>query len=167
INLKAGLIAISVLFAIYQYLKRTAGPARWADSRRSYHLHLVREHLLTAAKEPEHPRDWRPQLLAFSNHSRRRKQLLSFASWIQGGSGLTTAVQVLEGEGAKMIKLQAEAEAELQRDISEHGLSAFPLAVFAPNLQVAVQSLVQSFGVGPIKANQFFSTGSSSFTLAS
>ena len=153
IDLRAGIIAISVLFAIYQYLKRTAGPARWADSRRSYHLQLVREHLLAAAKEPQHPRDWRPQLLAFSNHSRRRKQLLSFASWIQGGSGLTTAVRVLEGEGPKMIKLQAEAEAELQRDISEHGLSAFPLAIFAPNLQVAVQELLQSFGVGPIKAN--------------
>ena len=153
IDLKAGFIAISVLFAIYQYLKRTAGPARWADSRRSYHLQLVREHLLAAAKEGEHPRDWRPQLLAFSNHPNRRKQLLTFASWIHGGSGLTTAVRVLEGEGAKMIKLQTEAEAELQRDISEQNLSAFPLVLFAPNLQIAVQSLVQSFGVGPLRAN--------------
>jgi hypothetical protein len=25
-------------FGIYHYLKRTSGPARWADSRRSYHL---------------------------------------------------------------------------------------------------------------------------------
>ena len=153
IDLTAGAVAISVLFAIYQYLKRTAGPARWADSSRSYHLQLVREHLLAAAKEPQHPRDWRPQVLAFSNHSRRRKQLLSFASWIQGGSGLTTAVRLLEGEGPKMIKLQAEAEAELQTDIREENLSVFPLVVFAPNLQVTVQTLVQSFGVGPLKAN--------------
>ena len=153
IDLTAGAVAISVLFAIYQYLKRTAGPARWADSRRSYHLQLVREHLLAAAKEPQHPRDWRPQVLAFSNHSRRRKQLLSFALWIQGGSGLTTAVRLLEGGGPEMIKLQAEAEAELQRDIREEDLSVFPLVVFAPNLQVAVQTLVQSFGVGPLKAN--------------
>jgi amino acid transporter len=153
IDLTAGAVAISVLFAIYQYLKRTAGPARWADSRRSYHLQLVREHLLAAAKEPQHPRDWRPQVLAFSNHSRRRKQLLSFASWIQGDSGLTTAVRLLEGDGPKMIKLQAEAEAELQRDIRDENLSVFPLVVFAPNLQVTVQTLVQSFGVGPLKAN--------------
>jgi amino acid transporter len=153
IDLRAGIIAISVLFAIYQYLKRTAGPARWADSRRSYHLQLVREHLIAAAKEPEHPRDWRPQVLAFSNHPKRRKQLLTFASWIQGGSGLITAVQVLEGEGPKMLKLQAQTEAELQKDIAEEGLSAFPLVTFAPNLQIAVQSLVQSFGVGPLKAN--------------
>ena len=39
IDLKAGIIAVALLFAIFQYLKRTAGPARWADSSRSYHLH--------------------------------------------------------------------------------------------------------------------------------
>ena len=153
IDLTAGAVAISVLFAIYQYLKRTAGPARWADSRRSYHLQLAQEHLLAAAKEPQHARDWRPQVLAFSNHSKRRKQLLSFASWIQGGKGLTTAVQILEGEGAKMLRLQGEAEAALQKDISEQNFSAFPLVLFASDLQSGVQSLVQSFGIGPLKGN--------------
>ena len=98
IDLAAGIIAVSVLFAIYQYLRRTAGPARWADSR-SYHLQRTRENLLAAASEPEHPRDWRPQILAFSDDSHRRKQLLKFSSWIQGRSGLTTAVRILEGEG--------------------------------------------------------------------
>mgnify|MGYP000025312514 CR=1 FL=1 len=45
---------LAVLFAIHQYLKRTAGPARWADSQRSYHLQRIRHHLLGAAAEPEH-----------------------------------------------------------------------------------------------------------------
>ncbi|MCK5422781.1 MAG: amino acid permease, partial [Deltaproteobacteria bacterium] len=153
IDVAAGVVAVSVLFAIYQYIQRTAGPARWADSSRSYHLQRVREHLLSAAEEQEHPRDWRPQLLAFSNDSHRRKQLLLFASWIQGGSGLTTAVRILEGEGVKMLKLQTEAESELRTDIEEHGVAAFPLVLFAPTLQVGVNTLVQGFGIGPLKAN--------------
>jgi hypothetical protein len=153
INLTAGALAISVLFAIYQYLKRTAGPARWADSRRSYHLQRLREHLLAAAGEPEHPRYWRPQLLAFSDDSLHREKLLHFASWIEGGSGLTTAVRILEGEGPRMLKLQAEAEDELRKDIAQLGLKAFPLAFFAPSLEVGVQTLVQGFGIGPLKAN--------------
>jgi len=153
IDLAAGAVAVSVLFAIYQYIKRTAGPARWADSKRSYHLQHVREHLLSAAEEPEHPRDWRPQVLAFSNDSHRRKQLLTFASWMQGGSGTTTAVRMLEGEGVKMLKAQAEAETELRADIEKNGVEAFPLALFAPNLQVGLQTLVQGFGIGPLKAN--------------
>ncbi|HID31110.1 MAG TPA: amino acid permease [Desulfobacterales bacterium] len=153
VDLAAGAVAIAILFAIFQYLKRTAGPARWADSTRSYHLQRAREHLLATASEPEHPRDWRPQLLAFSDDSHRRKQLLRFASWIEGGSGLTTAVRILEGEGVKMLRLREEAEEELRRDISEHGLKAFPLIVVAPDFQVGIHTLIQAFGVGPLKAN--------------
>jgi len=153
IDLAAGAFAAAVLVAIYQYLQRTAGPARWADSRRSYYLQRVRENLLAAAGEPEHPRDWRPHLLAFSNDSHRRRQLLRFASWLEGGSGLTTAVRVLEGEGLRMLKLREEAEAELRADISEYNLKAFPLVVAVPNLNLGVHTLVQSFGIGPLRVN--------------
>ena len=33
IDVASSLVAVAALAAIYQYLKRTAGPARWADSR--------------------------------------------------------------------------------------------------------------------------------------
>jgi len=153
IDFRAGIVAIAVLFAIFQYLKRTAGPARWADSRRSYHFQRTREHLLAAAGEQEHPRYWRPQILALSDHPQRRSQLLQFASWIEGGSGLTTAVRIVEGEGVKMRKLKAEAEAELQQDIQKEGTHAFPLVVAAPNIPLGVQTVVQAYGIGSLKAN--------------
>ncbi|MDY6972736.1 MAG: amino acid permease [Thermodesulfobacteriota bacterium] len=153
IDLASGAVAIAVLFAIYQYLRRTAGPARWADSRRSHYLKSVRENLLAAAAEPEHPRDWRPQILAFSGDSHRKERLLRFASWLEGGSGLTTAVRIVEGEGVKMLKLRSEAETELRKDISQYGLKVFPLVLAAPNLQTGIQTLVQSFGIGPLQAN--------------
>ena len=148
-----GIVAIAVLFSVYQYLKRTAGPARWADSRRSYHLQRVREHLLAASKEPEHPRDWRPQLLALSDDPKRREHLLRFASWLEGPSGFTTAVQILEGGGVRMLKGRAEAEAELKKALNEFHPGAFPLVVAAPNLSVGLYTLVQAFGVGPLRAN--------------
>jgi len=153
IDFKTGLIAISILFAIYQYLKRTSGPARWADSRRSYYLQRARENLLEAYVEPEHDRDWRPQILAFSKDAQRRPGLLRFASWIEGRSGLTTVVKILEGDGVKMLKLQGESESELRSDIAAHGFAAFPLVVFAPDLDIALNTLIQSTGVGPLKAN--------------
>jgi amino acid transporter len=153
VNYRAGIVAIAVLFAIFQYLKRTAGPARWADSRRSYHLQRTREHLLSAANEPEHPRYWRPQILALSDHPQRRSQLLQFASWIEGGSGLTTAIRIVEGEGAKMRKVKAEAEAELQQDVQKEDAHAFPLVVAAPNIPVGIQTVVQAYGIGSLKAN--------------
>ena len=153
IDFTAGIVAVAVLFAIFQYLRRTTGPSRWADSRRSYHLQHVREHLLAAAMEPEHPRDWRPQVLVFSNQEERRKALLTFASWIHGGSGLVTAVRMLEGDVLRTATLREEAKNELEKDISANAFEAFPLVVTAQDLQQSLPTLIQSFGVGPLKAN--------------
>ncbi|MDF1590662.1 MAG: hypothetical protein P1P89_04025 [Desulfobacterales bacterium] len=153
IDFTAGIVAVAVLFAIYHYLKQTSGPARWADSQRSYHLQQVRENLLFAAAEPEHPRNWRPQVLLFSEDANRRKPLLDFASWVQGRSGFTTVVRILEGEGIQMLRQKAEAETELQKSIREHGISAFSLVMAAPDLTVGIHTLVQAFGIGPLRAN--------------
>jgi amino acid transporter len=153
IDLAASAVAIAVLFAIYQYLKRTAGPARWADSHRSYYFQRIRENLLAIEDEPEHPRDWRPCILAFCDDAERRGRLLRFASWIEGGSGFTTAVQILEGEGTKTLQLRDKSEKELQNYIVERDLSMFARVVAAPDFRVGVESLLQSFGIGGIKAN--------------
>ena len=153
IDITAGIVAVAVLFGIYQYLRRTAGPSRWADSRRSHHLQLIREHLLAAAAEPEHARYWRPQILAFSDNPQRRSQLLRFSSWIEGGSGLTSAIQILEGQGLKMRKLKEEAEVQLQRDIQKDDADAFPLVVTTPNLEIGLQTVIQAYGIGSLKAN--------------
>ena len=153
IDFTAGIVAVTVLFAIFQYLKRTAGPARWADSNRSYHLQQVREHLLAASRETEHPRDWRPQMLVFSNDAERRKPLLRFASWIHGGSGLVTAVRMVEGDVMKTASVRKAATEELQKDISENRTPAFPLVVTGKDLRQSLPAVIQSFGVGPLKAN--------------
>jgi amino acid transporter len=153
ININAGLIALAILFGLYQYLKRTSGPARWADSRRSYHLKQIRTNLLAAAEEPEHPRDWRPQLLVFSHDSHRRERLLQFAEWLEGDTGFATVVRILEGEGPQMLKRREDAETELRKDIVNYASEAFPLVIVAPSLIQGIHTLVQAYGIGPLKVN--------------
>jgi amino acid transporter len=153
INVTAGLIAMAVLFGIYQYLRRTSGQARWADSRRSDHLQRIRANLLAAAQEPEHPRDWRPQLLVFSDSPHRRQKLLEFAEWLEGDTGFATLVRILEGEGAQMLKLREEAEKELRKDIADNASEVFPLVIAAPSLIQGIHTLVQAYGIGPLKVN--------------
>ena len=159
IDLASSAIAVAVLFGIHQYLRRTAGPARWADSKRSYHFQLMREHLFAIPGEPEHPRDWRPQLLVFSDDPTRRRHLLKFASWIEGGSGLTTAVKILVGQGKKVYQQRIEAEAEFRKEIEELDLNAFAKVVVAPDFRVGAQTLFQSFGIGPIRPNTVLLNG--------
>jgi amino acid transporter len=153
IDMAAGLVAIAVLLSIYQYLKRTAGPARWADGTRSYHLQRVREHLLAAAVEPEHPRDWRPQMLLFGDDPDQRKPLMRLAGWIAGNSGLISVVQIVAGQGAKALKKQQEARSELEKEAAGYGPEWFPLVVRAEDFGQGMDMLVQAAGLGPLKTN--------------
>lgn len=153
IDIASGLIAISVLFAIYQYLQRTAPQARWADGRRSYHIKQLRTHLYAASMEMEHPRDWRPNLLLFSDDKLRRKQLLEFSSWLEGSSGFSTVVKIIEGQGIKSVVQRNEEETELQAEIKQEGSQAFALVMAAPDLDIAIHTLVQGFGIGPLRVN--------------
>ena len=153
IDWKAAVVAAAILFGIFQYLKRTSGPARWADSRRSYHLQRIRASLLSAVQEPEHPRDWRPQLLVFSDDAHRRQRLLQFVEWIEGDTGFATVVRILEGDGPKMIKLREAAEKELRKDIAANKSDAFPLVVVVPKTIQGIHTLVQAYGIGPLKVN--------------
>jgi amino acid transporter len=153
IDLEAGLVAVALLFAIYQFLRRTAHQARWADGRRSFHTQQVRSHLLAAAEEADHPRDWRPNILLLSDNRERRIPLLQFASWLEGDSGFATVVRILEGRGILMFQAKKAAEEEMEQDIKKAGVQVFALAMVAPDLNLGIQGLVQGFGIGPLRAN--------------
>jgi amino acid transporter len=153
IDPKSGVAAIALMAAVFQYLKRSAGPSRWADSTRSHHLQQVRQHLLAAGEDPAHARDWRPQLLVFTHDTKRRGPLLTFAVWIEGGTGFIEAVQVVEGDGAAARKALESAHHELAKAIGHGGHPIFPLTVWAPDLHQAMGVLIQSSGIGPLRPN--------------
>lgn len=153
IDWEYGIAAIAILFAIYQYLRRTTRPARWADSQRSHNLQRVRALLLEAGTDPDHPRDWRPYILAFSETRERRGRLLEFARWLEGGSGLTTVVQFVEGEGAQARRRRLAVAAELKKELLNQRGDVFARVIASPDTQISLEVLIQSFGLGPIKAN--------------
>jgi len=153
INPTAGAIAGAVLFAVHQYISRTVAVGRWADSDRSRRFQRVREDLLAISHEMDHPRYWRPVLLAFSNDADRRERLLRFAAWLEGQSGITTAVRFVEGHGADARRLQQSTEAELREDIDRRELPAFARAVVARDLESAVPVFLQAYGLGPVRSN--------------
>jgi amino acid transporter len=153
IDVWSAVIAIAILLGILQYLKVKGSAARWADSRRSFYLKQVRENLLAASREVEHARDWRPHILAFSDSPVRRAGLLRFTSWVEGGSGLTTVVRVLEGEGVRMLKLREAAIEELTKELKKYESNAFPMVIAAPSFEAALPVVVQAAGTGPISIN--------------
>ncbi|SHO43079.1 amino acid permease [Desulfopila aestuarii] len=153
IDSMSGIVAIAILTAVYLYLRSTDIPARWADGRRSHLLQRIRSDLLAVGSDSDHPRDWRPYILAFSDDPERRRTLLEFASLIEGGSGLTTVVRFLTGEGAVMRKARQEAEEELRREIRPYRKDVFCRVVAGGDIRTSLETLLQSFGMGPLRAN--------------
>lgn len=151
----ASAAALGVLGGLYHYLRWTAATAPWHDSRRPYWFKRVKDGLRDLASEPESPTDWQPHVLVFTDHAERRTRLLRVAGWITGGSGLLTAVQIVEGDrGLPSVQKTCEdAETQLRQELADQRLDAYPLVVAAPDLRVAASTLLQSWGVGPIRSN--------------
>lgn len=149
----AGFIAAAVIGGIYVYLQAKGISARWADSRRSAYLQQARNALLSAAREPEHARDWRPELLVFSEDPERRGRLLDLSSWVEGGSGLTTVVRVIESRHPNIVSMRTAALDELVAEIKKHESRAFPLVVVAASLDDGISTTIQSAGLGPLAIN--------------
>ncbi|MCP4720466.1 MAG: amino acid permease [Desulfobacteraceae bacterium] len=153
IDIQGGVMAICILVAIYQYLRQRSGTARWADSRRSNYLQHAKKNLEAAAKEPEHDRDWRPVILAFTNDSKRLKSILDFSQWLEGGSGMTAAIRLIKGEGLKIKSDKETMYHELSAHINDLNSAATPLVVAVPTIKRSLPVIIQSFGLGPLKAN--------------
>jgi hypothetical protein len=150
----AAIAAVVLLFGIYQYVASSVGVDRWADSGRSQRFQRVREDLFAIAGEPEHPRYWRPVLLAFSDDPTRRERLLKFSAWLEGQSGLTTIVRLVEEhQGPRARRKRQEAEEELRSEVEHQALPAFPRAIVTDDPEGAIPVLLQAYGLGPVRAN--------------
>ncbi len=149
----AGGASIVILLLIQQYIRKTVAVARWADGSRSNRLQQVRDNLHFVRSELDHPRDWRPVILAFSDNPDRRERIIRFASWIEGGSGFTTAVKIMVGEGAVVRKARDRMILDMRADIRKRGLEAFTLVVATPDFDSALPIIMQAHGMGPVRPN--------------
>ncbi|HKK71997.1 MAG TPA: amino acid permease [Candidatus Krumholzibacteria bacterium] len=150
----AAAVAGAILFGILQYVRRSTTVTRWADSSRSARLRSIRENLHGLSAQPEHPRDWRPVILAFSEQSERRVALLRFAGWIDGRSGFTTAVQILDDETGPATRGRIhEVEEQLRSDIATADVPAFARCVDTDPSASALPTLLRAHGLGTIRAN--------------
>jgi len=154
INPFAGAAAGLVLIGLYRYLQRREVPDRWSDSSGAFHYTQARKHLQRMAAEPFGGRDWRPCSLVFVPRDFvARQRLLSVASWIEGNVGYTTAVRLVDGSGPRRRAQAAEIEADLASELDETLPGSYARVIAADDLDVAVQTLVQSHGIGEVRAN--------------
>ena len=152
INFVAGVVALLVLLGIYTYLGRRAQPERWADASHSHYFKRAKESLRLMAGEAESARNWRPQVLAFSADSARRERLMRLAAWLEGSSGLSAVVEVIQGSGAVKRREREERQEALKTEATALGVDV-SLVVLAPDATEALPIVAQAYGLGPLRAN--------------
>ncbi len=150
----AGALAGAGVFLLYRTLQNTAQEARFADSTRGFHVAQVRSHLSRMGPHDDTGREWRPCSVVFvPRDPDRRRRLITFASWLEGGAGFTTVARIVAGRGPVARKRAERVHLELQQELATLPNAVYGRALVAPDLANGVAAMLQAHGIGALRPN--------------
>jgi amino acid transporter len=153
INPWAGIAALILELALYLYLRRRSLQRRWGDARAGVWMSLARFALIRARSLGSDPRNWRPNVLAFVGDAEKRIGLVRLANWFTENRGVVTAFRLIEGDlTSDHVAIERE-RAQMDRAISEHGLTAFCEIGVVPDFETGAISVVQASGIAGLRSN--------------
>ncbi|KAK0155610.1 Solute carrier family 12 member 6 [Merluccius polli] len=95
------IVAMVIAGMIYKYIEYHGAEKEWGDGIRGLSLSAARYALLRLEEGPPHTKNWRPQLLVLLKLDEdahvKSPRLLTFASQLKAGKGLTIVGTVLSG----------------------------------------------------------------------
>jgi amino acid transporter len=144
--------ALVAVGSLYAAIRAIGVRARWGDVRSGVAFERARKALLALEREPIHPKNWRPIVLALRGASSRH-QIAEYGYWLTAGRGVLSIGQVITGEVDDRLERRYQAERMLREAIGKEGLEAFPAVVIDDDLLEGVKALLQCHGVGSIRPN--------------
>ena len=146
------IISLLAMAALYWAIRRIGVKARWGDVRSGMAFESARQALLSLEREPIHPKNWRPIILALGASGAGRHHILEYGHWLTGGRGVLSLGQIISA-GEDRLERGYQAEKLLRQTISDEGLGAFPAVVVVDELLEGVKSLLLCHGIGGIRPN--------------
>ncbi|VDO30103.1 unnamed protein product [Onchocerca flexuosa] len=159
------IIVTLICAMIYKYVSWKGNKKEWGDGMTGLILSTAQFSLSKLEGKQSHPKNWRPQLLLIANlpsaenwrKNETNRKLISLASQLKKGRGLTIAVALHEGQStnrnAKIIA--AQMKKELLEEITTAKVHGFcsSLIYESDQLEGALSTLIQSCGIGPLRPN--------------
>jgi amino acid transporter len=149
----AAAAAVLIVAGLYAYVSSRQLKSTFGDARRGFVYSRARDGLLALRDMPEDARNWRPNILVFSGNPHSRETLVSFAVWLEAGRGVVILGNVLAGALDERFAHRRAAERQLRTFCRERGLHAFSSVVVAESVEEGIRILLQTAGIGPIRAN--------------
>ena len=153
INWVAALAALIVIGLIFAWISRRVLETSFGDARRGFVYERVRANLRRLARQPVHPKNWRPTTLVLSGNPASRLTLTSYARWFASGSGIVTLANVIEGDIHEQIARRRRTIQDLERYIEDNDLEAFTEVHVSPSFEEGLSAMLQSHSIGPLKPN--------------
>jgi hypothetical protein len=139
--------------ALYWAIRSIGIRARWGDVRSGMAFERTRQALLNLERQPIHPKNWRPIILALGATGAGRHHIVEYGYWLTAGRGILTLGQVISGGTEDRLERGYQAERVLRQAIGEEGIGAFPAVVVDDNLLDGVKALLQCHGIGGVRPN--------------
>jgi amino acid transporter len=155
INAQATAVALAVVTVIYAFLKRKHISGTWGDLRSGIWFSALRFCLLKLKQSSIHPRNWKPNVMAFLRGTGSHSHLLQFAGWLGHEKGITTIMTLLTGDTHDRIKNGSAVEAQKKLDVFLEGsnLTAFGKVVAVEDFYKDARVVAQAHGIAALRAN--------------
>ncbi|XP_061429102.1 solute carrier family 12 member 7 isoform X1 [Lethenteron reissneri] len=151
------IVAMLIAVMIYKYIEYRGAEKEWGDGIRGLSLSAARFALLRLEEGPPHTKNWRPQLLVLlkldEDLNVKNPRLLTFASQLKAGKGLTIVGSVIEGSVLETCGEGQTAEHTIKRMMDIEKVKGFCQVVVSCKVRDGICHLVQSSGLGGLRPN--------------
>ncbi|XP_045057982.1 solute carrier family 12 member 6 isoform X2 [Desmodus rotundus] len=151
------IVAMVIAGMIYKYIEYQGAEKEWGDGIRGLSLSAARFALLRLEEGPPHTKNWRPQLLVLLKLDEdlhvKHPRLLTFASQLKAGKGLTIVGSVIVGNFLENYGEALAAEQTIKNLMEAEKVKGFCQLVVAAKLKEGISHLIQSCGLGGMKHN--------------
>ncbi|XP_030650011.1 solute carrier family 12 member 4 isoform X3 [Chanos chanos] len=151
------IVAMGIAGMIYKYIEYQGAEKEWGDGIRGLSLSAARYALLRLEVGPPHTKNWRPQLLVLLKLDEdlhvKYPRMLTFASQLKAGKGLTIVGSVIQGNFLDSYGETQAAEQAIKNMMEIEKVKGFCQVVVATKVREGISHLIQSCGLGGMKHN--------------
>ncbi|XP_072527909.1 solute carrier family 12 member 4 isoform X1 [Salminus brasiliensis] len=151
------IVAMGIAGMIYKYIEYQGAEKEWGDGIRGLSLSGARYALLRLEAGPPHTKNWRPQLLVLLKLDEdlhvKYPRMLTFASQLKAGKGLTIVGSVIQGNFLDSYGETQASEQAIKNMMEIERVKGFCQVVVASKVREGISHLIQSCGLGGMKHN--------------
>jgi len=163
--------AVIVVALLYKYIEFQKVKVQWGDGTRGLRYQRARQALLALEKQTaQHVKNWRPQVLLFAKVNAagdmHQPGLLQLLGELKGARGISIISTAIEGSLIDNADRQLNIEQKLREHRDKHGIQGFTQVVMSESIESALDSLLQTAGLGGLGPNTVMTAWPTSWQTA-